>query len=96
MVAATFDMVSSDPFTSSLVPIFAQLTVSHTQQFMVMFFVMQGDAVIPDIEGCDDQPASNMRVKRFANREDTLFLYCRVQKWIGGVDTRGTKRRKSS
>ena len=30
------------------------------------------------------QPASQMRVQRFAIREDTLSLYCRVWKWIGG------------
>ena len=30
------------------------------------------------------QPASKMRVQQFAIREDTIFLYCRVQKWAGG------------
>ena len=30
------------------------------------------------------QPASKIRVQRFAIHEDTLFLYGRVQKWVGG------------
>ena len=37
------------------------------------------------------QPASKMRVEQFAIREDTLFLYCRLQSWVGASGQRGTK-----
>ena len=30
------------------------------------------------------QPTSKMRVQQFGIREDTLFPYCRVWKWVGG------------
>ena len=39
-----------------------------------------------------------MRVWRFAIREDTLFLYCRLWKWVGGMwelcDTKLTLRKR--
>ena len=42
------------------------------------------------------QPASTMRAYRFAIRKDTLFLYCRVQKWVeeGGQRWAGTQQKK--
>ena len=38
------------------------------------------------------QPTSKMWVQRFAIHKDT-FLYCRVHKWILGVDVRGIHKR---
>ena len=45
----------------------------------------------PPVEFCvsksDNPPASKMQVWRFDIREDILFLYCKVQKWVEGVDS---------